>query len=140
MDYIRKYFSCSKTAFSAKILLRSTSTRSPAPEYRRRTVVELVAEGAIVSVRIVSRQLVHLGLNRRRFLDLAGDDNRKLPATIVARYPGHMVRVDDKKVGPIPDGGGWRVHGRGNVHANTVGRGEEGGACDALAADSEGTF
>lgn len=36
----------------------------------------------------------------------------------VVRYqfdePGGMVHVDVKKIGGIPDGGGWRVHGRGN--------------------------
>ncbi|RBO79689.1 hypothetical protein DFR74_13415 [Nocardia puris] len=26
-----------------------------------------------------------------------------------------MVHVDIKKVGRIPDGGGWRVHGRGSA-------------------------
>jgi hypothetical protein len=25
--------------------------------------------------------------------------------------PGDMVHVDIKKLGRIPDGGGWRVHG-----------------------------
>lgn len=28
-------------------------------------------------------------------------------------YPGSMVHVDVKKIGRIPPGGGWRVHGRG---------------------------
>lgn len=28
-------------------------------------------------------------------------------------HPGSMVHVDVKKIGRIPDGGGWRVHGRG---------------------------
>jgi hypothetical protein len=27
--------------------------------------------------------------------------------------PGDLVHVDVKKLGRIPDGGGWRVHGRG---------------------------
>lgn len=30
-------------------------------------------------------------------------------------YPGSMVHVDVKKIGRIPDGGGWRVHGRGKT-------------------------
>lgn len=38
---------------------------------------------------------------------------------IVVRYqrerPGELVHVDVKKQGRIPDGGGWRVHGRGNA-------------------------
>jgi transposase-like protein len=36
----------------------------------------------------------------------------------VVRYqfdePGGMIHVDVKKIGGIPDGGGWRIHGRGN--------------------------
>jgi transposase InsO family protein len=35
----------------------------------------------------------------------------------VRRYqrerPGELIHVDVKKIGAIPDGGGWRVHGRG---------------------------
>jgi transposase InsO family protein len=31
-----------------------------------------------------------------------------------------MVHVDVKKVGRIPDGGGWRVHGKGSVQARAV--------------------
>lgn len=33
-----------------------------------------------------------------------------------------MVHVDVKKVGRIPDGGGWRVHGRGSEQAKSVDR------------------
>jgi transposase InsO family protein len=37
----------------------------------------------------------------------------------VTRYeagaPGELVHVDIKKLGRIPDGGGWRVHGRGST-------------------------
>ncbi len=29
--------------------------------------------------------------------------------------PGELVHVDIKKLGRIPDGGGWRVHGRGSM-------------------------
>jgi transposase InsO family protein len=36
----------------------------------------------------------------------------------VRRYqrelPGELIHVDVKKLGGIPNGGGWRVHGRGN--------------------------
>jgi hypothetical protein len=27
-------------------------------------------------------------------------------------YPGDLLRIDVKKIGRIPDGGGWRVDGR----------------------------
>src|SRR5699024_9390235 len=38
-----------------------------------------------------------------------GQDHRPLP--------GHMVHMDVKKVGKIPDGGGWWAHGRGSDQA-----------------------
>jgi len=31
-----------------------------------------------------------------------------------------VVHVDIKKVGRIPDGGGWRAYGRGSEQAKTV--------------------
>ena len=43
----------------------------------------------------------------------------------VRRYqrdrPGEMVHVDIKKLAAIPDGGGWRVHGRGTKPRTAVG-------------------
>lgn len=41
---------------------------------------------------------------------------------IVAKRPGHMVHVDVKKVGRIPDGGGWRAHGRASDQARAAAR------------------
>ncbi|MBY8853414.1 IS481 family transposase, partial [Saccharothrix sp. MB29] len=87
----------------------------------RRIALELAAQGTVVSVRTVGRHLAHLGLNRRRFLDPTGQNNR-VPRRIVARWPGHMVHLDVKKVGVIPDGGGWRVPGRGSEQAKQVER------------------
>lgn len=37
--------------------------------------------------------------------------------TITARFPSHMLHMDVKKVGKIPDGGGWWAHGRGSSKA-----------------------
>ena len=48
------------------------------------------------------------------------------PAKITARYRGHMVHLDVKKVGRIPDGGGWRVHGRGSDQHRAVDRAKTG--------------
>lgn len=50
-------------------------------------------------------------LSRRKFIDPSGESNRE-PRQIIARRPGHMVHIDMKKVGRIPEGGGWRVNGR----------------------------
>ncbi|GHD07432.1 hypothetical protein GCM10010313_26600 [Streptomyces violarus] len=70
----------------------------------------LAASGTPISRRTVTRHLAQLGMNRRRFIDPTGDTNRE-PQKIIARWPGHMVHVDAKKVGRIPQGGGWRAHG-----------------------------
>ncbi len=41
--------------------------------------------------------------------------------TVIRRYerssPGELVHLDVKKVGKVPPGGGWRVHGRGSPKA-----------------------
>lgn len=40
---------------------------------------------------------------------------RPTPTRYEATAPGELVHVDIKKLGRIPDGGGWRAHGRGSV-------------------------
>ena len=62
----------------------------------------------------VGRVIVRLGLPKLTGIDRAtGLPVRRDP---VVRYehphPGDMVHVDIKKLGNIPDGGGWRIHGR----------------------------
>ena len=80
----------------------------------RQIAAELTADGHQISIATVGRWFVRLGINRRRDLDPDGATNRR-PHRIVARFPGHMVHLDVKKVGKIPDGGGWRVHGKGST-------------------------
>jgi transposase InsO family protein len=57
----------------------------------------------------VHRVLSRFGLGRLRWLDRA-------TGRVIRRYehtaPGDLVHVDIKKLGRIPDGGGWKVHGR----------------------------
>ncbi|MGH8882170.1 MAG: helix-turn-helix domain-containing protein, partial [Stackebrandtia sp.] len=88
-----------------------------------RITFELRAEDIEISRHTVSRHLVATGLNRRQFIDPNGESNRQ-PRTITARRPSHMIHVDVKKVGRIPDGGGWRVHGRGSERAKEADRGK----------------
>ena len=38
-----------------------------------------------------------------------------------AAVPGELVHVDIKKLGRIPDGGGWRAHGRGSAQDRAAG-------------------
>jgi transposase InsO family protein len=67
----------------------------------------------------VHRVLRRLGAPRLRDLDR--------PTRTVVRYererPGELVHVDIKKQGRIPDGGGWRIHGRDIRRGGRVKRG-----------------
>ena len=57
----------------------------------------------------VHRVLARFGLARLSWLD-------RPTGRVVRRYerdaPGDLVHLDVKKLGRIPDGGGWRIHGR----------------------------
>jgi len=57
---------------------------------------------------------VHRVLSRYRLARLAWLD--RATGRVIRRYehphPGDLVHVDIKKLGKIPDGGGWRAHGR----------------------------
>jgi hypothetical protein len=87
----------------------------------------LAGEGHQISPVTVSRWLRRLGISRRRDIDPSGASNRVIKP-IVARYPGHMIHLDVKKVGRIPEGGGWRTHGRGSDQAKAVERAKTKGA------------
>lgn len=80
----------------------------------RRIHLKLASEGTDIAVCTISRILRREGLHRLDWLDVDGEPLRRQPGTILACYPGHMIHVDVKKVGRIPAGGGWWVHGRGS--------------------------
>jgi transposase InsO family protein len=66
--------------------------------------------------RTVGRVLRRAGVEHLRCLDpMTGEVIRSSKAT-ATRYerdrPGELVHVDVKKLGKIPEGGGWRAHGR----------------------------
>ena len=70
-----------------------------------------------VPARTVSRVLARRGQPRLCELDpMTGEVIRSSKQT-ATRYersrPGELVHMDVKKLGRIPDGGGWRAHGRG---------------------------
>ena len=54
--------------------------------------------------------LVRRGLSRLRTLDRTSG----VPIRYVKDHPGELVHVDIKKLGRVPDGGGWRVVGMEN--------------------------
>jgi transposase InsO family protein len=74
-----------------------------------------------VPVRTVSRVIARRGLPHLARLDpMTGEVIRSSKSTAV-RYererPGELVHMDVKKLGKIPDGGGWKAHGRENREA-----------------------
>ena len=77
---------------------------------------DVLAPKVGVPARTISRILRRHGVPYLRECDpMTGEVIRSSKATAV-RYererPGELVHMDVKKIGRIPDGGGWRVHGR----------------------------
>lgn len=76
----------------------------------------------------LARSTVGRVLDRYRMPKLANIDQstglpvrKPKPKRYEVAVPGQLVHVDIKKQGRIPDGGGWRVHGRGSAQDRTAG-------------------
>ena len=69
-----------------------------------------------VPARTVARVLRRHDMPYLRLLDPITGQVIRASKTTAVRYerdrPGELVHVDVKKIGKIPDGGGWRAHGR----------------------------
>jgi len=86
-------------------------------------IPELAVFGVHLAASTIHRVLVRRGVSRLRDLDITGEALRKVPAVRYEhKQPGSMVHVDVKKVGRLPAGGGWRVHGRGSSLAKAAAR------------------
>ena len=78
-----------------------------------------------VPARTVSRILRRHGVPRLAECDPMTGEVIRASKTTAVRYerdrPGELVHMDVKKIGRIPDGGGWRAHGRetGSTSAKT---------------------
>ncbi|QKT08320.1 IS481 family transposase [Gordonia sp. X0973] len=131
--------------------------RSSRPQSSPRRLARKV-EQRIIGLRFTRRWgphriAYHLGLNRstveqvlKRYrmpllahLDQATGLPVRRPAPV--RYevdrPGRLVHIDIKKQGRIPDGGGWRAHGRGSIQDRAADTARE-RACRAGAKSSRG--
>ena len=117
----------SPSATPAEVVAQIETWRRENKWPAQRIINELADQGIRLNRRTVSRHLAHLGLNHRRFLDPNGDSNRQ-PGKITARWPGHMIHLDVKKVGRIPEGGGWRIHGFDSEQKRAVDRAKSAGA------------
>lgn len=76
-------------------------------------VGELAEFGIVMHASTVHRILLRRGISRLRDLDVTGAQMRRPPQRYEHPVAGDMVHIDVKKVGRIPDGGGWRAHGKG---------------------------
>ncbi|TLP70505.1 IS481 family transposase, partial [Nesterenkonia sphaerica] len=72
----------------------------------------------------VGRVLTRYRMPRLECIDQAtGLPVRRMsPHRYQAAAPGELVHVDVKKLGKIPDGGGWRIHGRSSSLAKAADR------------------
>lgn len=117
----------SPRATPAEVIAQIETWRREKKWSASRITHELASQGIRINRRTVTRHLSRLGLGHRRFLDPTGESNRE-PGKITARWPGHMAHLDVKKVGRIPDGGGWRVHGRDSEQHRAASRAKDAGA------------
>ena len=101
--------------------LSSRPLRSPTKTRRKleRKIVSLRRNKKLGPARIAARlemapSTVHAVLARNDMSRLAWMD--RPTGRVIRRYeherPGDLVHVDIKKLGKVPPGGGWRVHGR----------------------------
>jgi transposase InsO family protein len=76
-----------------------------------------------VPARTVSRILRRHNVPRLALCDPMTGEVIRASKTTAVRYerarPGELVHMDVKKIGRIPDGGGWRAHGRGTANSST---------------------
>ena len=75
-----------------------------------------IAERLTISPRTVSRILARHGMPRLWEMDPMTGECIRASKMTTTRYerdrPGELVHMDVKKLGRIPEGGGWRSHGR----------------------------
>ena len=89
--------------------LRRSTKYGPA-----RLAAELQRRHAItVAPATIHRILVRRGISRLRDIDPPTGEQLREVVRFEHDAPGSMIHVDVKKLGRIPAGGGWRIHGRG---------------------------
>ena len=98
--------------------------REPAPQPQARPGADRRPRRVPAST--VHAVLVRHGLNRLAWMDRPTGES-------IRRYehdrPGELVHVDIKKLGQIPPGGGWRVHGRSAASTRPAPSGTDIGYC-----------
>jgi transposase InsO family protein len=101
---------CSRPHRSPRRVARQAERRIESLRRREKLGPARIAHRLGMAASTVYRVLRRLGLNRLSSLD-------RPTGRVIRRYehecPGDLVHMDVKKLGRIPPGGGWRIHGRG---------------------------
>ena len=79
---------------------------------KRRWGADHIAHETGLAASTVQSILRRAGLARLDYGDRA--THTEVPRRYQRDRPGELIHVDIKKIAGIPDGGGWRIHGRGN--------------------------
>jgi hypothetical protein len=99
----------SRTSADREVLVLDERARS-------RQGPQRISAATGVPARTVSRILARHRIPRLDWCDPVTGELIRASRATAARYererPGELVHVDVKKLGRIPDGGGWRAHGR----------------------------
>jgi transposase InsO family protein len=94
-----------------------TEQRVLAARRKLRAGRDVIAARTRVPARTVTRILTRHGIPRLADCDPVTGLPIRASRTTTHRYerdrPGDLIHIDVKKLGRIPAGGGWRVHGRG---------------------------
>ena len=94
-----------------------------AARWTRRVGPDQLADDLGVPARTISRILRRHDMPYLAECDPMTGEVIRTSKTTTRRYerdrPGELIHVDVKKIGRIPDGGGWRAWGRGNVKRKT---------------------
>ncbi len=100
-----------RAAHQLSLKMRSSNCAAPVGGGQDWIGAELGLPARTISAILRRHQLPYL----RDCDPLTGDVIRSSKATAV-RYerarPGELIHMDVKKIGRIPDGGGWKAHGR----------------------------
>jgi transposase InsO family protein len=113
----------SRPLTSANRLPRRTERRIIALRFTRRWGPHRIGYHLGVPRSTVGRVLARYRMPLLTHLDQATGlpVRRPKPVRYEKRKPGELVHVDIKKLGIIPDGGGWRLHGRGSAQDRRAG-------------------
>lgn len=129
----------SRPTSSPNRLSRKTEHRIVALRFTRRWGPHRIAYHLRLHRSTVGRVLARYKMPKLINIDQATGlpVRRPKPKRYEVAAPGQLVHVDIKKQGRIPDGGGWRAHGRGSMQDRHAGVARD-KAARAGAADSRG--